>query len=71
MCNSNDILTSMNMLTDMSQFATSRRIEIEAALVAEAIDEIERGLFVESEAVDAWIESIGTADELPPPFPAV
>lgn len=59
----------MDVISDISERMAARRLEIEEALIAEALDEIARGLFIESDAVDAWIESIGTGRELPPPFP--
>jgi len=36
-------------------------------MIAEADGEIEAGLYVDSDEVDAWIDSIGTDHELPPP----
>jgi predicted transcriptional regulator len=44
-----------------------RRLAWEAEMIAEADAEIEAGLYVDSEEVDAWIDSIGTDHELPPP----
>jgi predicted transcriptional regulator len=39
----------------------------EAAMIAEADAEIAAGLYVDADEIDAWIDSIGTAHELPPP----
>ncbi len=36
-------------------------------MIAEADAEIEAGLYVDSADVKAWIDSIGTDHELPPP----
>ena len=44
-----------------------RRLAWEAEMIAEADAEIEAGLYVDSDEVDAWIDSIGTDHELPPP----
>jgi predicted transcriptional regulator len=44
-----------------------RRLEWEAAMIAEADAEIEAGLYVDADEMDAWIDSIGTDRELPPP----
>lgn len=46
-----------------------RRLAREAELLAEARAEIAAGLVVDSAEVDAWIDSIGTDHELPPPYP--
>ena len=45
-----------------------RRLAWEAEMIAEADAEIEAGLYVDSDEVDAWIDSIGTNHELPPPL---
>jgi len=44
-----------------------RRLTWEAEMIAEADAEIEAGLYVDSDEMDAWIDSIGTDHELPPP----
>jgi hypothetical protein len=44
-----------------------RRIAREAAMIAEAQAELDAGLYVDSAEIDAWIDSIGTSHELPPP----
>lgn len=46
-----------------------RRIAHEAELIAEADAEIAAGLSVASAEVKSWIDSIGTDQELPPPYP--
>ena len=43
------------------------RLAWEAEMIAEADAEIEAGLYVDSADVKAWIDSIGTDHELPPP----
>ena len=44
-----------------------RRLAYEAAGIAEARAELAAGFYVDSNEIDAWIDSIGTANELPPP----
>jgi predicted transcriptional regulator len=44
-----------------------RRLAWEAEMIAEADAEIEAGLYVDSADIKAWIDSIGTDHELPPP----
>jgi predicted transcriptional regulator len=44
-----------------------RRLAWEADRIAEADAEIEAGLYVDSAEIKAWIDSIGTDHELPPP----
>jgi hypothetical protein len=44
-----------------------RRIASEAAMIAEARAEFDSGLYVDADEVDAWLGSIGTDHELPPP----
>jgi hypothetical protein len=44
-----------------------RRIAREAAMIAEARAELDSGLYVDADEVDAWLGSIGTDHELPPP----
>ena len=44
-----------------------RRFAREAEMIAEAEAEIEAGLYVDADEIDAWIDSIGTDHELPPP----
>jgi hypothetical protein len=55
--------------TDHSESAEveRHRLEREAAMIAEADAEIEAGLYVGADEIDAWIDSIGTDHELPPP----
>lgn len=43
------------------------RLTREAEMIAEADAEIEAGLYVDSSDIKAWIDSIGTDHELPPP----
>jgi predicted transcriptional regulator len=44
-----------------------RRLVQEAEMIAEARAELDAGLYVDADEVDAWIDSIGTDHELPPP----
>lgn len=41
------------------------------AMVAELEVEADKGIFVSGEAIDAWVESWDTEDELPPPEPDI
>ena len=43
------------------------RLSWEAKMIAEAEAEIEAGLYVDPADIKAWIGSIGTDHELPPP----
>ncbi len=45
----------------------AERLRREAGLLAEARAEFDAGLYVDADEVDAWIDSIGTDHELPPP----
>jgi hypothetical protein len=47
--------------------ARQRCLVWEAAMVAEADAEIDAGLYVDADDIDAWIDSIGTDRELPRP----
>ncbi|HWD60611.1 MAG TPA: hypothetical protein VG308_20170 [Stellaceae bacterium] len=46
-----------------------RRLFLEAEMIAEAEAEIDAGMLVDETEVDAWIDSLGTATELPIPKP--
>jgi predicted transcriptional regulator len=37
----------------------------------EAVKEADKGVFISEEAMNAWVLSWGTADELPPPEPDI
>jgi predicted transcriptional regulator len=50
-----------------TEIARRRRIAWEAEMIAEARADIAAGLYVDSDDIDAWIDSIGTDHELPPP----
>lgn len=43
------------------------RLAWEAAGIAEARAELDAGLYVDADEIDAWIDSIGIDHELPPP----
>ncbi len=43
------------------------RIVFEAAGIAEARAELDAGLYVDADEIDAWIDTIGSDHELPPP----
>jgi predicted transcriptional regulator len=45
-----------------------RRLADEAEMLAEARAEIAAGLAIDAAEVEAWIDSIGTERELPPPY---
>ena len=44
-----------------------RRLAWEAERIAEADDDIAAGRLIDEAEIDAWIDSIGTDHELPPP----
>jgi hypothetical protein len=44
-----------------------RRLAWEAEGIAEARAQLDAGFYVDAAEVDAWIDSIGTDHELPPP----
>lgn len=44
-----------------------RRLAWEAEKIAEARAELEAGLYVDAAEMDAWIDSLDTDHELPPP----
>ncbi len=50
--------------------AQRRRFEWEAARIAEADASIAAGRLIDASEIDAWIDSIGTDHELPPPHRA-
>ncbi len=43
------------------------RLAWEAEGIAAARAELDAGLYVDADEIDAWIDSIGTDHELPPP----
>lgn len=46
-----------------------RRLAWEAERIAEAEASFAAGYYVTAEEVDAWIDSLGTDNELPAPYP--
>jgi len=52
-----------------SEIESERRCRLarEAAGIAEAEAEFAAGLYVDADEIDAWIDSVGTDHELPPP----
>lgn len=44
-----------------------RRLAWEAEMIAEVRAELEAGLYVDGDEVNAWLDSVGTDHELPPP----
>jgi len=57
----------MDTLIPEPQTEQQRRIALEAAQIAEARADLDAGLYVDSVELGAWIDSIGTDHELPPP----
>ena len=45
--------------------------DAEREMIREAIAEADKGVFISGEAVDRWMASWGTENELPPPEPDV
>jgi predicted transcriptional regulator len=52
-----------------SEAHEKRRLAWEAEMIAEADADIEAGLLIDADDVNAWIDSLGTDHELPPPEP--
>ena len=50
-----------------SEAERERRIAWEAEGIAAAKASLAAGLYVDADDIDAWIDSIGTDHELPPP----
>ena len=57
--------------TNEAEAERQRRLAWERERIAEAEADIAAGRVVDSAEVDAWIDSIGTDNELPVPSPAV
>jgi len=60
---------ALTVETDESRAARCQRLAWEAARIAEARAELDEGFGIDEAAVDAWIDSLGTEHELPPPVP--
>ncbi len=58
---------SPHMPPNESDADRQRRLAWEADRIAEARAELDAGFFVAAADMDAWLESIGTPHELPPP----
>lgn len=56
-------------ITSHQKIAAARRDRLapEADCIAQARAELEAGLYVDADDIDAWIDSIGTDQERPPP----
>lgn len=54
-------------LSPETEAAQQARLAWEAEGIAEARAELDAGLYVDADEIDAWIDSIGTDHELPPP----
>ena len=46
-----------------------RRLQWERDAIAHALTQVEAGLVVDLDEVDAWLDSLGAEDELPMPQP--
>jgi predicted transcriptional regulator len=57
---------------ERSETATERHVRLarEAELIAQAEAEADAGLLIPAAEANAWIDSLGTANELPLPQPA-
>ena len=51
--------------------AMRRSHEEKRAAIRSAVAEAEEGVFISQEAMDAWVASWDTDDELPPPEPDI
>ena len=55
--------------TSETEAERQRRLAWERERIAEAEASIAAGLIIDAAEVDAWLDSIGTDHELPPPQP--
>jgi len=53
--------------TNETEAERQRRLAWERERIAEADADIAAGLIIDAAEIDAWIDSIGTDQELPPP----
>jgi predicted transcriptional regulator len=53
----------------IAAFIESREARRKA--LKEAVAEADKGVFISEEAMDAWVDSWGTENELPPPEPDI
>jgi predicted transcriptional regulator len=56
-----------DILSTENEAERQRRLAWEAEKISEADAELDAGLYVDSAEIKAWIDSIGTDHELPPP----
>ena len=59
---------------NVAERAIQRYLEIrehERAVLRERIAEADKGIFISEEAMNRWIDSWGTENELPPPEPDI
>ena len=54
-------------VTPDTEAERQRRLAWEAEMIAEADADIEAGRMIDEAEIDAWIDSLGTEHELPPP----
>jgi predicted transcriptional regulator len=54
-------------LSPETEAERQRRLAWEAEMIAEADADIAAGRLIDEAEIDAWIDSIGTDHELPPP----
>ena len=59
---------------NIAERAIKRYLEIrehERAILRERIAEADKGIFISEEAMNRWVDSWGTENELPPPKPDI
>ena len=59
---------------DVAEFAIRRYLEIlehDRDILRERIAEADKGVFISEEAMNRWVDSWGTENELPPPDPDI
>lgn len=70
-----DEARSQNVSSEnVAERAIKRYLEIrehERAILRERIAEADKGIFISEEAMNRWIDSWGTDNELPPPEPDI
>jgi len=63
-----NVISSEAALASVPEADRAARHAREAAMIAQADASFAAGRFVDEAAVDAWIDSIGTENELPAPY---
>ena len=62
---------SVGYMVTKSMEQTKRASEARDQMIREAMAEADKGVFISQEAMDAWVMSWDTDNELPPPEPDI